>query len=352
MTTIKRAAKADQATYDLVKFMESGDEPELEAYQQLGDIVTIGFGHTGKIYDVLTGQTRPLRLGDRITLEEAHRLFEQMDAPEAENRVDLFFPNIPLTQGQRNALFSFCYNLRYVTIRDSTLRRLINAGDWTRETLIEWWVKYRNPKTQFEEGLYRRRILELCLWFGCEADVAERESWAAELRRDQHSKEIDRQTDPELVIMRAETASDAKRLADVRIAESSRPVEQVEATSPVAEDKAMTPGGATSPVIVDEPLPEIAPKPAPKKKAEPYRDYDPTAPEKDMALSKRFWGLLFYVGGVLATVAQAVAEIPVIGQLAAMSPFQVEDWRLGLAIVAAGALLLWVGKVKAKGPVK
>ncbi|MAZ05795.1 MAG: hypothetical protein CME81_05270 [Halomonas sp.] len=352
--SIQRAARADQATYDLCKLMESGAAPELQAYQQLGDIVTIGFGHTGDIYDTLTGKMRKLRLGDRITLEEAHRLFDEVDAVEAERRVDFFFPKIPLTQGQRNALWSFCYNLRWRTVADSTLRGLINRGDWTRETLIEWWVKYRNPKTQFEEGLFRRRIVELCLWFGCDPEASHKEAWRAELRRDPSTKDIIRQTDPELVILRAETQTDAKRLADEKVKESSRPVEPVNTTSPVVEDPVKTPGGTSEPVVIEEGLPEVETPPVapPKKKAQPYQDYDPATPEKDMALSKRFWGLLIFVGGWLSTLAQAVAELPFVGQLAGMSPFQVKDWRLGIAIILAGALLLWYGKVKAKGPVK
>jgi GH24 family phage-related lysozyme (muramidase) len=308
--THERASKATQAAYDLCKFIENGDKPANKAYQKTGDIVTIGWGYTGKILDTLTGQLRPLRLGDVITDEEADRLFDQVAAPEAERRVDFFFPSLALTQGQRDALFLFCYNLRWKSIADSTLRTLLNSGDWTRETVIQWWIKYRNPKTQFEEGLYRRRIAELCIFFDCDPEVAEKASWEAELRRDPSTKEIIRQTDPELIILRAETRTEAKKIAEEEIRLAASPASRPAEADPVPVSPGTTvepkPVAATKPAAIKvEGLPEIgAPKPVAKPKPRPTAGQPAgTSPEDDIRRNPQFWSMLILIFGRIGVAA-------------------------------------------------
>lgn len=364
---IERAKKASVAAYAICKFMESGERPQLEAYQKIGDIPTIGFGYTGKIVDKLTGQLRKLRVGkwidgryvdgDVITLEEAYRLFDEVAAPEAERRVDFFFPDIPLTQHQRDELFLFCYNLRWSSIADSTLRRLLNAGGWTREEIINWWVVYRNPKTQFEEGLYRRRIAELCIFFGCDHEVAEKVSWEAELRRDPVSKEIIRQTDPELILLRAETRTEAKQIAvdEVRRAatKESRPVEQPASSSPGQGEVKPVEAPPKAPVVV-EPLPELPPKQTPpvaKPKPLPGQPAS-TGTVKDVREDPAFWTMVILVFG---RVGLAMGMIPSLFTDLINDP----NFRVALAgIVAiyAAMLIAWMqdraAKRKAPQPVE
>jgi len=305
---VERVAKASPGAYSLCKFIESGQEPELRSYQKQGDIVTIGWGYTGKILDVLTGRLRALRMGDTITREEADRLFDDVAAPEAERRVDFFFPSIAITQGQRDALFLFCYNLRWKSIQESTLRSILNSGEWTRENVIHWWVKYRNPNTQFEEGLYRRRIAELCIFFDCDPEVAEKVSWEAELRRDPSTKEIIRQTDPELIILRGETRTEAKKLVseEARLAalEASRPAEAVLIpVSPGIVD-APKPVGATKPAEIKvEPLPEIIPPKPPVKPKPTAGQPAGTSPDDDIRKNPQFWSMLILILGRVGVAA-------------------------------------------------
>jgi GH24 family phage-related lysozyme (muramidase) len=304
-----RVAQASAAAYAACKSIESEDgiNPDLKAYHKVGDIPTIGWGYAGKIRDKLTGQLRPIRLGDEITREEADMLFDMNAAPEAERRVDFFFPNIPLNQGQRDALFMFCYNLRWASIRDATLRTIVNGGKWDREELIEWWIKYRNPKTRFEEGLYRRRIAELCILFGCDHEIAQREAWEAELRRDPFTKEIIRQTDPELIIMRAETKTEAKKIAMEEIRKErlakSRPAETVQ-DQPSPDTEQSKPVGATKPTeITVEPLPEIKPAPKPVVKKTLPGQPATTTTEDDVRKNPQFWTMVILVFGRVGVVA-------------------------------------------------
>lgn len=112
----------------------------------------------------------------------------------------------------------------------------------------------------------------------------------------------------------------------------------------------------TDPVIEESmpelPRPEKSPPETPKRPPQPYRDYDPKAPEKDIAFSKRVWGFVLLVWGWFQTGILLVAELPIVSELASMSPLSVGDWRIGLLIIMAGLLLMWVGKVTAKGPLK
>jgi len=340
-----RVAQASAAAYAACKSIESEDgiNPDLKAYHKVGDIPTIGWGYAGKIRDKLTGQLRPIRLGDEITREEADMLFDMNAAPEAERRVDFFFPNIPLNQGQRDALFMFCYNLRWASIRDAerrvdfffpniplnqgqrdalfmfcynlrwasirdaTLRTIVNGGKWDREELIEWWIKYRNPKTRFEEGLYRRRIAELCILFGCDHEIAQREAWEAELRRDPFTKEIIRQTDPELIIMRAETKTEAKKIAMEELRKErlakSRPAETVQ-DQPSPDSEQSKPVGATKPAEIQvEPLPEIKPAPKPVVKKNLPGQPATTTTEDDVRKNPQFWTMVILVFGRVGVVA-------------------------------------------------
>lgn len=197
---MNRAIAVSASGIDFIKQFEAvGGVPELSAYKKPGDPITIGFGHTGPIRDPETGKLRDLKLGDTITAEYAHDLLVE-DIQEAERRVDKFFAGRPLTQGQRDALVSFCFNLSLDSIISSTLRKMLLSGDnISLEKLTEWWIKYRNPRTIFEEGLFRRRVGELCLWYGWPTRAA----WSAELRRDRNN-EISFMSNPQLILYRAE----------------------------------------------------------------------------------------------------------------------------------------------------
>ena len=116
-----------------------------------GEPWTIGYGHTGP-------QVKP---GQRITLEQAERwLLEDLATAEAAV-VRLLQPPAGMSQRQREALTSFCFNVGSGALAGSTLRRRLNGGEPVAKVLEEElprWVKGPNGPM---EGLVRRRQAEL-----------------------------------------------------------------------------------------------------------------------------------------------------------------------------------------------
>jgi len=112
---------------------------------------TIGWGHTGK--NVFPG--------DKITLEVAQSLFD-FDLKNAQDPVDAL--GVQLTQGQYDALVSFCFNLGADKFSKSTLRKMVltNAINPAIRKQFDRWV-YSNGVVL--PGLVRRRKEEADLYF-------------------------------------------------------------------------------------------------------------------------------------------------------------------------------------------
>ena len=107
---------------------------------------TIGYGHTGP--DVYEGLT--------ITQDVAVALL-QKDIASAEAGVKALV-DVPLTQGQFNALTDFTFNCGAGNLRSSTMLRLINAGDFAgAEAQFALWNKAAG---KVMSGLVTRRAAE------------------------------------------------------------------------------------------------------------------------------------------------------------------------------------------------
>jgi len=112
---------------------------------------TIGFGHVVKPYEDFSAG---------IDEAQAEELLRQ-DAQIAERAV-LRLINVPLTDGQFDALVSFTYNLGGGALQRSTLRRKINREEHADvpEQFMRWvWAGGRKLK-----GLVRRREAEVKLY--------------------------------------------------------------------------------------------------------------------------------------------------------------------------------------------
>jgi len=124
----------------------------------------------GKPYTVGWGSTRkkdgsPFKLGERITQEEANDLFDYQIQNE-------FLPQLrkipywgEMNDNQRGALLSFAYNLGagfYGGVGFNTISRNLREKDW--KAIPETLKMYRNPGSNVEAGLLRRRIAEGKLW--------------------------------------------------------------------------------------------------------------------------------------------------------------------------------------------
>jgi lysozyme len=118
----------------------------LTAYKDGGGVWTIGYGHTGS--DVREGLTIPL--------SEAERLLTR-DLRTAEGYVNRLV-QVKLTQNQFDALVSFVYNLGGEAFANSTMLRLLNAGDY--EGAAKQFPRWNKDNGKVVQGLINRRAKE------------------------------------------------------------------------------------------------------------------------------------------------------------------------------------------------
>jgi peptidoglycan hydrolase-like protein with peptidoglycan-binding domain/GH24 family phage-related lysozyme (muramidase) len=141
-----------------VELIKTFEGSRLEAYPdpKTGGLpITIGWGSTRK------KDGSPFQLGERISQQEAEDLL--MWQLERE-----FLPplrRIPgwqnLSEQQQGAILSFAYNLgaNFFNARGfETISRVLREQDW--KAIERALVLYRNPGTNVEEGLLRRRLSE------------------------------------------------------------------------------------------------------------------------------------------------------------------------------------------------
>lgn len=131
---------------NLIKAFE-GFEPEI--YLDAAGLPTIGYGHL-----IRKGEHKMFENGISEAAGEALLI---KDVLAAENAV-LRLINVPLTDGQFDALVSFTFNLGGGALQRSTLRRKVNReehADVPREFLRWVWAGGRKLK-----GLVRRREAE------------------------------------------------------------------------------------------------------------------------------------------------------------------------------------------------
>jgi len=142
LTTTEPKMHPSQDCIDLVKASEGC---RLTAYRDSVGVLTIGYGHTNGVKE---GQT--------ITQAEADELLAE-DLDHAADAVrDLV--KVHLSQGQYDALTSFCFNLGQARLRDSTLLRLLNQGQYQQAAAqFKYWVLAAGVKLP---GLVKRRESE------------------------------------------------------------------------------------------------------------------------------------------------------------------------------------------------
>jgi GH24 family phage-related lysozyme (muramidase) len=141
-----------------VELIKTFEGLRLEAYPdpRTGGVpITIGWGSTRK------KDSSPFQLGERITQQEAEDLLRWQLQQE-------FLPplrRIPgwqsLNEQQQGAILSFAYNLGanfYGSRGFETISRVLREQDW--KDIERALVLYRNPGSNVEEGLLRRRLME------------------------------------------------------------------------------------------------------------------------------------------------------------------------------------------------
>lgn len=134
--------RTSQRGLSLIKSFEG---LHLQAYQDAVGVWTIGYG-----------TTRGVKAGMKISNEQAERMLlndVQRFEPEIERLV-----TAPLNQNQWDALVSFTYNLGSANLESSTLRRLLNAGNYG--AAAEQFPRWNKAGGKVLPGLVRRRAAE------------------------------------------------------------------------------------------------------------------------------------------------------------------------------------------------
>ena len=134
--------RTSQRGLSLIKSFEG---LRLQAYQDAVGVWTIGYG-----------TTRGVNSGMKISKEQAERMLlndVQRFEPEIERLV-----TVPLSQNQWDALVSFTYNLGSANLGSSTLRRLLNSGDYA--AAADQFPRWNKAGGKVLPGLVRRRAAE------------------------------------------------------------------------------------------------------------------------------------------------------------------------------------------------
>jgi lysozyme len=137
--------------FDLIKHFEGC---ELEAYKCAAGVWTIGYGHTKDVQE-----------GDVWDKEKA----EFMLWRELEDEYEVYVNDlvtVPINQSQFDALVSWVYNLGPANLKNSTMLKKLNAGEY--EEVPSQMKKWNKANGKVLEGLIRRRAAESLLFEGKE----------------------------------------------------------------------------------------------------------------------------------------------------------------------------------------
>lgn len=123
-----------------------------------GDPWTVGWGSTGIDDFNLDAEGKPTRIGPHTTWTQA-----QAD-DRSQRDMDSFAESVtkllkrPVNDNQFAALVSFAYNVGASNLRNSTLLRLVNAGNYAKAA--DEFLKWTKAQGKVMPGLVRRREAE------------------------------------------------------------------------------------------------------------------------------------------------------------------------------------------------
>lgn len=146
MTLMKTSNKG----IDLIKQFEGC---KLFAYMDSVGVATVGYGHTKNV-----------KMGMAITQAQADK-FLQEDVAPVEKALNAL--NINFTQGEFDALVSWCFNLGLGNFKSSTMYKYIVARKNDVE-ITDQMVKWHNAGGKPLLGLKRRRAAEANMFLGKE----------------------------------------------------------------------------------------------------------------------------------------------------------------------------------------
>ncbi|WP_297478418.1 lysozyme [Ferrovum sp.] len=137
-------------------FTKKEEGERLVAYQDSVGVWTIGVGHIRGVYEGMTATDAQVMawLAEDISFCE-----------DAINQV----VNVPLTQGQFDALVDFAFNLGIGALESSTLLKMVNSGDFS--DAAKQFPRWDHAGGKELEGLLLRREGEESLFDGTTADA-------------------------------------------------------------------------------------------------------------------------------------------------------------------------------------
>jgi len=152
---MSHAANSLRVTSDAgLALVKASEGLETSAYPDPGNRVT------GEPWTIGYGHTRGVRRGDTCSEEQATEwLREDLHAAEGAVR---HLVDVPLTQGQFDALASFVFNVGPSAFGNSTLLRLLNAGD--AAGAAEQFKRWNRGADGVLPGLVTRRAAERALF--------------------------------------------------------------------------------------------------------------------------------------------------------------------------------------------
>jgi len=134
--------KCSQEGLELIKKFEGC---RLEAYRCSANVLTIGYGHTGGVLET-----------DVITQDVADKLLEQ-DIEKFEKYVNVNVV-VELNQSQFDALVAWTFNLGVGNLRQSTMLKKLNEGDY--QSVPSEMKRWNKAGGKTLDGLIRRRKAE------------------------------------------------------------------------------------------------------------------------------------------------------------------------------------------------
>ncbi|MBP0017055.1 MAG: glycoside hydrolase family protein [Cyanobacteria bacterium SBLK] len=145
-------------SFNCIELIQKFEGCKLEAYLEPAGVWTIGWGTT------YYPDGRMVRQGDAITQEEADGFLYSECHKNARSVSD--FVKVDVNQNQFDALVSFTYNIGVGALKDSTLLRKLNKGDYegAADEFKRWNKIVKDGQKVVSPGLVNRRNAEAALF--------------------------------------------------------------------------------------------------------------------------------------------------------------------------------------------
>jgi GH24 family phage-related lysozyme (muramidase) len=151
-----------------LKIIREFEGCHLQAYLCPAGVWTIGWGAT-----VVTNA--PVRAGDKISQPRADELLLAEILRIAQQLHEIMPPMAKWGGAQQAALISWAYNVGLGAVKDSTLRKRINAGEGGPVVIPQELPKWDKANGKPLAGLTRRRAAEVALFTGAKPAQAQQQ---------------------------------------------------------------------------------------------------------------------------------------------------------------------------------